>query len=191
MKNKYDWKKIQAEYDSGLSYKDIIEKYGMSSKSLHGAAKRGDFISRTRSEGVKLYLTKNPRSNITEKIRKNISKTIAAKVAAGTWHTSLAKKMHIVYKGIPLHGTWELKYAKYLDEMGIVWVRNTDSFSYRYEDKERRYTPDFYLPETDRYVEVKGYKTKKDDAKWSQFPPHRTLLVLMKKDLLSLGIDIK
>jgi hypothetical protein len=59
---------------------------------------------------------------------------------------------------------WELKYAQYLDEIGVVWERNTASFPYEFEGKMRNYTPDFYLPMTDEYVEIKGYKTEKDEA---------------------------
>ena len=33
------------------------------------------------------------------------------------------------------------------------------------------------------YIEIKGYKTEKDDAKWSQFPKYRTLKVLMFEEL--------
>jgi hypothetical protein len=98
--------------------------------------------------------------------------------------------MHIEYKGIDLHGTWELKYAQYLDSVGISWIRNTDSFSYIFEGKDRKYTPDFYLPETDEYVEIKGYKTEKDESKWIQFPSHKKLKVLMKEQLQSLGISV-
>jgi len=120
---------------------------------------------------------------------KRIAKTIAEKVANGTWHTSLAKNMHYDYNGVDLHGSWELSYAMYLDENKIKWVRNKDSFAYVFEGKTRKYTPDFFLVDTKEYVEVKGYNTEKDDAKWTQFP--LALKVLMKKDLLELGIKIK
>lgn len=117
-----------------------------------------------------------------------ISNTIRQKVKDGTWHTSLAKKMHHQYKGASLHGTWEVAYAKYLDANKIIWERNTKSFPYVYKDVNRRYTPDFYLPDTNEYVEIKGYKTEKDEAKWTQFPQNEVLRVLMHKDLKSLGI---
>lgn len=119
-------------------------------------------------------------------IKKSI--TINLKVKAGTWHTSLAKHMHIDYNGIDLHGSWELKYAQYLDANNIKWIRNKDSFTYFYNEKERRYTPDFYLIDSDEYVEVKGYKTEKDEAKWSQFPKHRKLTILMFEQLKDLEI---
>lgn len=117
-----------------------------------------------------------------------ISTAINKKVDENTWHTSVAKKMHINYKGADLHGTWELKYAEFLDKNKIEWVRNTKQFSYIFQDKNRKYTPDFYLPTTNEYVEIKGYKTEKDEAKWLQFPVDEKLIILMGKDLKELGI---
>ena len=96
--------------------------------------------------------------------------------------------MHIDYNGVDLHGSWELKYAQYLDANNIKWIRNKDSFHYEFEGKSRKYTPDFYLLESDEYIEIKGYKTEKDEAKWSQFPTHRKLVILMKKELEDLSV---
>ena len=119
------------------------------------------------------------------------SETIKRKVSEGTWHTSLAQKMHYNYKGIDLHGKWELKYAKWLDSQNIAWERCKDQFKYIYNDKERKYTPDFYLLESQCYIEIKGYETDKDKAKWSQFPSHLTLKVLKEKELKSLRLNIR
>ena len=111
-----------------------------------------------------------------------ISKTIVEKVKSGTWHTSLAKNMHYNYNGIDLHGTWELKFAQYLDLNNIKWIRPREKFKYFYDNKERYYTPDFYLIDLDVYIEIKGFKTKKDEAKWVQFP--KKLKILFKNDLI-------
>lgn len=119
---------------------------------------------------------------------KRVSETIKRKVEAGEWHTSLAKNMHIAYNGEDLHGTWELGFAKYCDENSILWERNKQSFPYSHEDKNRRYTPDFYLPEKDEYIEIKGFATLKDEAKWQQFPKDKKLRILMKKELQELKI---
>lgn len=118
------------------------------------------------------------------------AETIRKKVAEGTWHTSLARKMHYSYKGINLHGKWELRYATWLDSQNIIWERCKDQFNYIYDNKERKYTPDFYLPELGCYVEIKGYETDKDRAKWTQFPSHLTLKVLKEKDLKKLGLKV-
>lgn len=114
--------------------------------------------------------------------------SINNRVANGTWHTSLAKNHHYFYKGVNLHGNWELQYAIWLDKNNIKWSRCTESFEYYFEGKQRKYTPDFYLQDTGEYIEIKGYKTSKDDAKWSQFPKDKTLIVLMKHDLEKLQV---
>ena len=126
--------------------------------------------------------------NETKETRQKRKNTIVEKVASGKWHTSLAKHMHIEYNGIDLHGSWEVAYAKYLDFNCIRWKRNTDSFEYVFEGRLRRYTPDFYLIDTEEYIEIKAYKTEKDDAKWRQFPEDKKLTVLMYSHLKDLQI---
>ena len=145
------------------------------------------------SEETKKKISKYSSSRSTEWHKENgkrVSATIRKKVLEGTWHTSLAKNMHYTYKNVDLHGKWELAFAKFLDKHNIIWERCKESFAYIFEDIERRYTPDFYLPETNEYIEIKGYKIKKDEAKWSQFPKDKILTVYLKKDLKELGLDI-
>jgi hypothetical protein len=122
---------------------------------------------------------------------KKISSTINRKVSEGTWHTSLARKMHYELDGVDLHGSWELEYVKYLNSINVKWIRCKETFDYIFENKKRKYTPDFYLPEMDAFVEIKGYKTSKDVVKWDQFPKDKTLIVLQKKELLDIGLKIK
>lgn len=110
-----------------------------------------------------------------------VSKTVKEKVKNGTWRTSLAKNMHYNYNGVDLHGTWELKFAQYLDSNNIKWRRPNERFKYFYDNKYRYYTPDFYLIDSDTFIEIKGFKTEKDEAKWSQFP--LKLKVLFESDL--------
>ncbi len=141
------------------------------------------------SEETKQKLSIASKNRTPEQIKKQAnaaSKTIKQKVARGEWHTSLAKNMHHNYMENDLHGSWELKYAQYLDSQGIKWSRCKESFPYIFENKPRNYTPDFYLIETDEYVEIKGFKTEKDEAKWTQFP--KKLLILREEDLKKLKI---
>jgi hypothetical protein len=131
---------------------------------------------------------KKRNANESEKTKAKRKATIAKKVEAGDWHVSLARDHHYSYKGADLHGKWELNYAKWLDKNQVKWQRCKESFSYEYEGKTRRYTPDFYLIKSEEYIEIKGYKTEKDDAKWSQFPEHRTLTILLHDDLKTMGV---
>lgn len=124
-----------------------------------------------------------------QKSSKTISKTVNKKVIDGTWHFSFSKTRTHIYKGLHLRGKWEVAYAQYLDAHNVDWIQPTKSFPYTFEGKTRQYFPDFYLLEEDLYVEIKGYETPKDRAKWKEFP-HK-LLILKGKDLVKLGLDIE
>lgn len=59
----------------------------------------------------------------------------------------------IKYKSIWMRSSWEVAYAKYLDNLRIKWSYEPKTFDLG----NTTYTPDFYLPETDTYIEIKGY----------------------------------
>jgi len=92
----------------------------------------------------------------------------------------------IIYKGIKFQGSWELTFYKWCEDNNVTCERNTKGFAYEWNGT-RTYFPDFYLPLYDSYVEVKGYKTEQDDAKWKQFP--KKLLIVVKKDIDSIKKD--
>lgn len=64
-------------------------------------------------------------------------------------------------------GKWELAVANYLNENQISWTNNIKPFNYTWQDKWHLYFPDFLLLDKNVYIEVKGYKTDRDEAKWS------------------------
>lgn len=126
------------------------------------------------------------RENPNNETKTKISNTIKEKVKNGNWHFSFSKVRTYDYKGIKLYGKWELQYAKYLDENNIKWTRPKKTFEYIFLNKKSYYLPDFYLIETDEYIEIKGYETDKDRAKWFYFP-HK-LTVLKRDELFKLKI---
>jgi len=63
------------------------------------------------------------------------------------------------YKNIFMRSSWELNFAKWCDLSGIKWKYEYKTFDLG----STTYTPDFYLPEFDCYIEIKGYW--RDDAK--------------------------
>lgn len=190
-KNNVDWKMIQKKYDSGYSWRDLIKKCKMTDFILCWAVKNKKLKLRNTSDGVKLAW-KNKKFKVstyqTKEFRKKCSKnggykgnSNAGKCKTVRYHSKIAGHVY-------LQGTWEVKYAKYLDENKINWKRNLKSFKYNFKGKILRYYPDFYLVDTDEYIEIKGYIREKDSYKWKDFP-HK-LTVLMKKDLKKLGIKI-
>lgn len=71
--------------------------------------------------------------------------------------------------GIKFQGKWELEFYEWCLSNSVIVERCNEWFPYEF-DGTRKYNPDFYLPALDLYVEVKGYQTLKDEAKWDQFP---------------------
>ena len=62
---------------------------------------------------------------------------------------------------VQMDSTWEVALAKKLDELEIKWHRDENMIlEYRtVRGRKRKYIPDFYLPDYNLYVEVKGYWT--------------------------------
>lgn len=60
-KKVYDWDIISADYNSGLGYRDLYKKHGISAGAIAKAKKRGDIKSRTISEGLKVRYANIPR----------------------------------------------------------------------------------------------------------------------------------
>ena len=105
----------------------------------------------------------------------------------GTYKRGFVKTY--IYKNIKLQGTYELKFAIWCDKNNINFLRNKIGFDYFYLNKTHKYFPDFYLPDLNEYVEVKGYKTIKDYFKWTQFPKDEKLNIVDSRVMKKLGID--
>ena len=75
----------------------------------------------------------------------------------------------IIIDGIKLQGQWEVDFYTWAKKQGLDPKRPNKAFKYVWNG-ERWYHPDFYIDSIDTYIEVKGYETERDRAKWSQFP---------------------
>jgi len=104
------------------------------------------------------------RKALSESMKKVVSKYPEKYSASNRGRTKVIHK-----HGTSFHGKWELIFAEWCIENKIEWIRNTKGFEYNWNGK-RTYFPDFYLLKNNLYVEVKGYQTERDKAKWSQFP---------------------
>jgi hypothetical protein len=86
----------------------------------------------------------------------------------------------IIEDGIKFQGKWELEFYQYCKINSIEIKRPNEWFEYEWNGI-RKYFPDFYLPKLDLYIEVKGYETDRDRAKWKYFP--KKLRVIRSKDI--------
>jgi hypothetical protein len=60
------------------------------------------------------------------------------------------------YKNNLMRSSWEVLFAVWLDFSGIKWEYEPRTFNF----KNFNYTPDFYLPEFDCWIEIKGWWRK-------------------------------
>lgn len=66
--------------------------------------------------------------------------------------------------------TWEANMARYYNFVGIKWEYEPRTFIFETIKRGSvSYTPDFYLPEEDRWVEVKGWMDEKSKTKLKRF----------------------
>lgn len=87
----------------------------------------------------------------------------------------------VEYGNTKLKGGWEVKVAVWLDKNNISWTNEIEPIKYSWEGKDKLYFPDFYLPEYDLYIEVKGYKRDIDEAKWNSV--EKQLLIVDKSTI--------
>lgn len=74
------------------------------------------------------------------------------------------------YKNIWCDSSWELAYILFAEDHYINFERNRKSFEYIWDGYTHHYTPDFYLPDINSYLEIKGQYDEKVEAKVKQFP---------------------
>lgn len=81
------------------------------------------------------------------------------------------------YKDIWMDSSWETAMAIRLDELNIIWERNSSIYLNWYDDKgiSHKYYPDFYLPKENLYIEVKGY--------WTEYSKIKMALVQKQNDV--------
>lgn len=92
---------------------------------------------------------------------------------------------HGKYCGFNCDSIYELVYLIYCLDHNIKIERNKQYFTYEFEGKIRKYYPDFYLPETDTLIELKGYKDSKVDLKLQAvLNSGKEIKILYKQDLL-------
>src|SRR3989338_1175918 len=76
---------------------------------------------------------------------------------------------------------WEANYARLLDHLKIKWVHQPKTFQLI----TQKYTPDFYLPDQDTYIEIKNYLSpysKNRDDEFRKVYPDIKLTLILKSD---------
>ena len=90
---------------------------------------------------------------------------------------------------VSMDSTWEVACARRLDELGIRWIRNP-GLKLKYITRGRRarnYIPDFYLPDHDVYIEVKGYWTEAARHKMKSVQERNPVKIIILESLEEIG----
>ena len=159
-----------------VTISDWLDRYGIP-KRPRGAVIRGErnpTFGKPRSEGTK------------EKLRtKLIGRTTGTK--NGRWGKPPKPGKGAWYMKpnglrVWLRSSYEIRVARALDSLSIEWLYE----SCRFVLKDRTYCPDFYLPESDEYLEVKGWFDPRSQETMRQFYeiyPHIKLRIIRKSDM--------
>jgi predicted nucleic acid-binding Zn ribbon protein len=116
---------------------------------------------KTRSN-TKTYCSRKciQRKPLSKDLKDKLSKIRTMNMLNGKVHSNYYKVLNSDNKEITVQGTWEFEVANRLKEMNEPF----DRFFIKY-DGHHRYTPDFYLPSKDLFIEVKGWWKDRDIAK--------------------------
>lgn len=155
--------------------------------------------------------TEETREKISKSVRKSLSRTTSV-LFSEEWRSSRSRHMKlaradpnsplnlglnseevsrkIYFYGGYHNGKWmrclnsEGVFARELDSVGIQWVYEPK----RFKLSTCSYLPDFYLPEFDIWVEVKGWMDEVSQRKIDSFRSEtgKTLVVVMQKELPTL-----
>lgn len=115
-----------------------------------------------------------------QKISEGIRKAIINNPESYSSTNVNGRVKHYLVNGIKLDGLWELEVAKYLEKNNIKWERPKNGFKYIWNNSEHIYFPDFYLPEYNYYIEVKGYQRDRDLYKWKSV---EHLIIIKQKEI--------
>jgi hypothetical protein len=130
----------------GRPFGAIAWNKGLTKETSEIVKRNSDSMAKTTRQKVKdgTYVV----SRMGEEARIRTSKRM-------TKHNPGGKCKWYEVNGIKVQGRWERDFAIYLNTQTIRWQR-PKYLKYVKEGTVRRYTPDFYLPDKNLYIEIKG-----------------------------------
>lgn len=143
-----------------------------------GLTKEDPRVAKSLVTKSKRSYPKKKKPNLTNEQRRNLSIRMSQNNPGG-------KSKWYSVNGIKVQGTWERDVAIQLTKLNILW-RRCKYFEYCLDSKIKRYTPDFYLPDFNVYLEIKGHWWGKDREKMNIIQstyPEVNFIILEKKEI--------
>ena len=121
-----------------------------------------DFLWNSISKGSKRHCTNE---KCFSQFKHNVKKG-----KTGGFRKNSTRVHRSIYKDQQMDSGAELAFAQLLDKHNIVWQKNSTIFFEYMPGK--RYYPDFYLPDYNQWVEIKGkkYIRNDDSIRWAAVP---------------------
>jgi hypothetical protein len=160
-KGRNQFSKAKDENRVVIISEETRKKLSKASKGRKLSKETKDKIRKSMQLAVEKYPESYSWGNISKRIRRY------------EYYDSFGEKTTLV-------GSWEKCVAEALDQDNIKWIRPKKGFKYMWEDHPRTYFPDFYLPDYDLYVEVKGKERDRDLKKYDAVS---NLVVWRKKEV--------
>lgn len=173
-----DEKLVREMYENGISISDIASHFGVSFAPMQRFFKKHHIRTRTLKEakkeskktlvGLKKWRQKNGSwnkglSKADPRVKKNIESGRLTQIKneknkgpnnpmygkTPKWKAGFRKDL-----GHFVRSSWEANFCRILKHLGIQYEYETKTFPLQ---NGETYTPDFYLPNKNRYYEIKGY----------------------------------
>lgn len=137
--------------------------------STNSKGRTGYMTDKQHTEETKLKMSAKAKLRRHSKESKlKMRASIIKRINSGKYLRTWGKRS---YYQSPLQGqvcfrsSYELAYAKYLDSIHELWMYEMETFDLG----NTTYTPDFFLPRLELFVEIKGYMLSKAQEKINQF----------------------
>ncbi len=147
------------------------EKHGVTRAWNKGlTAETSEAVKRGRDTFMKRYKTGEIKKFVVSKDRREkISEAVSNWLSSDAYDTHFKHIKRYFVKNLDgieykCQGKWEKAVAEKLNSLGIKWIRGKP-IKYQIDGVTHRYNPDFYIPDENRYVEVKGYYFERDRVK--------------------------
>jgi hypothetical protein len=165
----------------GFTMQRVAWNKGLSKESDERVKHYADQVSRTLKQQIKQGIFKPRRMGAEQRQKTSIRQTLHNNGGRCKWFQVGSQKVQ---------GTWERNIALICNSLSIEWKKlktNSDIFYYTIDNIKRRYTPDFYLAEVDRYIEIKGYWWGNDQEKmkvvFEQNPSLKEKCIIVQQSL--------
>jgi len=98
------------------------------------------------------------------------------------------------FQGLKKMFHWDYLLAKYMNEIDAPYLYEPQAFPIKINERDYTYTPDFFIPNLNIFIEIKGYwrglGKEKSEEFLKSYPEHN-YVVWFGKDLQNLGINLR